>query len=1410
MKNKTLRQVLAIVLVVMMLVPNLAFPITAEDGDVKVTLENIELAPGETKTVSVNVSGVTSDTYNQIALNLAYDYNNLEITAAKGSNYPTNTDSSKDYMGDANESGLLYVNIQTADSENDNPFNMSESGELLKLTIKAKEGAKAGTYYLTTPTLTGHTNNDAMTVGFDNESIDITGLGTITVKSAASTSKGSDTELETSIAQLNSNSKYYTTLKDALDEATATDTVTLVKSNEGDSARVSIPEGKTITLDLASYTYYGSITNNGTLTVTGALGGKLYSTLINNSIATIEGGTLDEINNGYDSDTNTAVAGSTAILTITDGVTGSIQQGATLEITGGSTGSITINTTDATTTISGGYINGVSTASSPIYPAVSEPTANYGELTITGGSFYFQSTSDSKSCVTDSLPTDSNNEPLYTLEQVGGNDGHWWQVLPKYGVSIKVDQTKNYAPGDGVQATIYVTGMEGKSLRDFDFGLTSYGNLTISSVTSAADVSSKGQLENSSAKTHTAFSVNAKDMPTISSNEFAIANVTFNIPAGDACGSATPSLENVIVSTTGTLVEYAASSVSASDDAKITWHAPHAVTINANDKTSLTKGLTLYAKYGDNKNLYTDVACTQVASDTITANAGYKFVENAKYGEGCNSYADLAKAANDSCKDNSYSDLTATPNVEAKKYILTATNDANGKYTFTNVSIGNTTLTADGDGTFTGEFTVNDTITFSVNMGNGGPISSVYYLIGNDSNTYSLWTAGATELPTSFAINASELIKDNTTDYGITLKAETSDYVKLTFKVSGEGSLFSDGTTTDVVRYVQYGGNGSTLFSDTNGTSASAPTLQESVNVNGQLYRARTADKDTYVWYSDEACTTGVTLGGASTFFQSDTTLYTSAIKQYTVTFAVNADEAAQASLTGANESGVVTKPYDEGTQLSTITNDMPTLTISNTAYEVTGWIWSDSTATTLTGNMTYTAQISKIKYTIDTTNINANVSITGEGVTNDDGVYTVEHGSVITITVSQKEGTVLQSVTVQNGEDNVELTQTGTSWSGNTTVTGAISISVITANTFTMSVVPDGLYGGIYNSEGTKLDNASFTVTEGAKISTDFTFAGNKVTYNGVTYVAQANKGSGYVFEKWVWQAESGDDVINGTSLMATFKQGAFDVYVNDEILETDAFTYTSENDSTVIYTLSKVVGNSDGTYTIRYVDSVYTGAGKDDGGTSTGNQNPYEIYGYQATGDLYFYVTEVKVSSLIIIPNSQYRAAPAGMDVAVMQVSDVTIEPTEGVAYTYTSDTNGEHAFFWSDKYAGYVAFVDAGVADKANIVANISRSDSATNKISYNGDVTLNNAVTSVDAGLVNDVLHGYVTNGLSDLQRFEMDVFNSAEAEGWTNQDNKVILTVNSKTVCPEVTVSDIKWILEEAVDLHTQSNAGGIN
>lgn len=177
----------------------------------------------------------------------------------------------------------------------------------------------------------------------------------------------------------------------------------------------------------------------------------------------------------------------------------------------------------------------------------------------------------------------------------------------------------------------------------------------------------------------------------------------------------------------------------------------------------------------------------------------------------------------------------------------------------------------------------------------------------------------------------------------------------------------------------------------------------------------------------------------------------------------------------------------------------------------------------------------------------------------------------------------------------------------------------------------------------------------------------------------------------------------------------------------------------------IDRVTYNSDNTFAI--VTDV-SGANA----TLNTENDKYEVS--NVTNDLTLTTTKI-TGTLLIVRKEQFVACPKGENLIVL----VTTKLADGEVYTL-----GDEAFYWSEQYKAYVMFADENLEAKEIL----SRLKTGTGTVTYVydkvgaengvllGDVSGNGQVTSLDAGIINDILNGYDSPAITDLMRLRMDV------------------------------------------------------
>lgn len=462
---------------------------------------------------------------------------------------------------------------------------------------------------------------------------------------------------------------------------------------------------------------------------------------------------------------------------------------------------------------------------------------------------------------------------------------------------------------------------------------------------------------------------------------------------------------------------------------------------------------------------------------------------------------------------------------------------------------------------------------------------------------------------------------------------------------------------------------------------------------------------------------------GSSVTFNADTTLTAQAVKQWTVTF--------QAGTNGSFAQDAVTKlTVDTGTQLTQA--QIPSVT-ANTGYTFTGW--DNNVSAAITADTVFTAQYTNATYTLTLPNISG-VTFTVTGATSSGNAYTVTHGSDVTIDVTvdpNKADVKSISYTIGNGE-----LVTVTDFSSGITIQGSdiignINLTVDSTAVYAITVeVADGI-GGTVNgvTTSTKYFNKDTSAADVAK---------------AFTIVAA----DGYEFVPPTFEDVDGDATYTVDFTLKTYTvswpDGVTDM-ASEATHGTDfTFQLSLTNNQLLLGDVEYRVGDSGGFNTL-----------------TANADGSYTIPGDDITGPITVKYTTVN-ATWEFITEEAYKAAPDGKQVAILN----TTKLNEG---TYA--LNGYGDMFWSEKYNGYVYFVNKDET-AATLTQNLAVSQNTVTEIDYSGDINGVGGVTPADSAPINAVLHDVtVEYEISDLMRFQFDV-----------------------TGDKKVTAQDIIWILNE--------------
>jgi hypothetical protein len=354
---------------------------------------------------------------------------------------------------------------------------------------------------------------------------------------------------------------------------------------------------------------------------------------------------------------------------------------------------------------------------------------------------------------------------------------------------------------------------------------------------------------------------------------------------------------------------------------------------------------------------------------------------------------------------------------------------------------------------------------------------------------------------------------------------------------------------------------------------------------------------------------------------------------------------------------------------------------------------------------------------------------------------------------------------------------------SGNTKVT-KVYYTVGNGDRLELDSNANGITSGSYTIKGSDItDSVSITLESTDMYTVTFTAGENgKLKASKDSDDSTATKSIEKTFDKDHQLAESDIPTPVGD---AGYTFDAWNTTLVGTSVTADVTYTASFKDATYTVTLPKGMtglgstathgGNI--TFTPVITDKIVTSVSYTIGDNTTAitanGDGSYTINGSDITGDITI-STETIDGSVDFIPYSSYMAMESGKKIVV-----VTAAELENGKYTL----NGGSDLFWSSKYNGYVAF--AGSSETAATVASklVKSDDGSAVKIAYDGDIDGVDGADSVDAGMVNDILHdANLYYDVDDKMRFELDVMGDMS-----------------------VTTGDIKWILEEAVGKHSTNS-----
>ena len=636
---------------------------------------------------------------------------------------------------------------------------------------------------------------------------------------------------------------------------------------------------------------------------------------------------------------------------------------------------------------------------------------------------------------------------------------------------------------------------------------------------------------------------------------------------------------------------------------------------------------------------------------------------------------------------------------------LTLTAKASAKQVAFDYEAENATIYVTG-GVTDGKATYGTPITFTVAPVGNYVIDSVTYTVGNGTpQNLNADNNGV------YTIDGSAITGD------IKVEVTATQYHTVTFK-AGTGVNMTEATA-----YVKDGQ--SKLYTDADfDTLFTVPTPTAQTG-----YRLAKDDATEPLWKdtADNGYQTSVLNQGTNYHFTADTTLTAQAIQQWTVTF--QAGDHGTFSSTSVVVDDNTTVPIDK----------IPTVT-AEPGYKFTGW--SGDVSAAITADTTFTAQYTDDSYTLTLPDTNG-VRFAVDGATLKDGVYTVTHGTDVTITVTANGATINSvSYTIDSTTTDVANFAQPFTIDGDS-ITGNITVNVQATSTYRITVKVNGGNGTVNGQDEVTLTVDAGTTAEA--LDDMFTFTPAPGYELGTISPAFAN-------------------VTGNATYTVTFTDASY--RVTWPANENGALPETLTHGKDFIFTPS-VTG--------KLVTGVTYQVGENQVALEPNADGSYTIPGSAITGPITVTYTTVD-ATWEFISEGDYKAAPVGEKVAILKTSKL------GTG-TYTLTGYGD--MYWSEKYdnGAYVCFVDDDET-AATLTQKLATNSNTVIEINYDGKINSDDKVSAADSAPITAVLHQIeVQYDITDLMRFQFDV----------NGDKAV-------------TTQDIEWILDEAVgNSHTSSN-----
>lgn len=937
---------------------------------------------------------------------------------------------------------------------------------------------------------------------------------------------------------------------------------------------------------------------------------------------------------------------------------------------------------------------------------------------------------------------------------------------PDFTVSVAADKT-DYSVGDTVTATVYVA-PTGKTVNSYQFTIDCSSYLEVQSCTSKiGNPKSDPQAEKNGTY---AFVVTGKGA-TIEGEKLAIAEIKFKVLG---------TFEGTVAANIGLKDCYVGEQGNVNDPYTVFENAvyvnlhKHVIKL-VGDVGGLVNGgadvVKLYAKHNV-PGLYSDADCTApVTSVTVGAKDGF-VLTSPQWFDGMNCYADFAAVASTSFTDSKTIYLQTV-----KKPILTVSNEgvtggvlsktgelvvlpdadvsdqtlrdagfvptAKDGYTFAGWNVGGQTLGTTGTVKVSGDVTVKPVFTAN-KYGFEGPAASEDYTakitggvdadgkVTHDTDVTMTITPSANHaVQVGYTVNGTpHVITPTNGVYTIPGKDILGDVVVTVTPVEYRTVTFKAGDGVDMTETKLYTlpGNGG-LFTDptcTKHTDAPVPTLKN------DGYRAP-VETNGEAWWTDESGKTYTSAALKTGPINDDLVVTANAIKQIVVSF-----------VAGENGSleGTLTQTVDAGSSFASIPKPE---TIAAAGYNFKEW--APVVKNVGSEDVTFTATFVRGQYTVSlpsTDTYDITVTAADGIISNGNGNYTVTYGTDVNFAIAGKNGATITEVSYKvEGKDAVVL----------------------------------GTAAGSYKIPGGKITAAvgiSVTVDNRGKITFK---AGDHGSYDGATYVDRyfengytlteadipvPTPDAGYEFSGWNEEPE-GHTVSGTKEFTAWYAPGKYEVKIDGETK--DYATYL-EDYKLPAYSDAKVITG---------IKVAVAGKDVEVAKDTAGN---FVIPGSAIIGTVDVTTTTTPVT-VTFIYQEQYGAIASGKMMAVLQTTKL-----DGNCYALSDGV----AFFWSDKYQAYVRFVSADMT-KAQLASQLKVVEGAAVEIVYDGNISGNNSVNVVDAGIINDTLTGNVDpDQVTDIMRFKMDVSNDKPSDTVTEINGQYI----------QVTTGDIQTIINTSV------------